>query len=73
LSAEEESIKSDVFLVLGSSLTVSPANQFPLIAKQTASKLIIINQEKTEFDGLADLVIHHKIGDILEEINTVIG
>jgi len=68
LTAEEAAIKSDVFLVLGSSLSVSPANQFPLLAKQTGAKLIIVNKEPTEMDGLADFVIHQSIGKVLEDI-----
>ncbi|MFT8321206.1 MAG: NAD-dependent protein deacylase [Bacillus sp. (in: firmicutes)] len=71
--AEEAAIQSDVFVVLGSSLTVSPANQFPLIAKQNGAKLIIINGEKTDFDYLADVVIHQQIGEVLEKVNEVIG
>lgn len=62
--------KSDLFIVLGSSLSVSPANQFPLIAKQNGAKLVIINMEPTEFDHYADLVIHdRKIGNVLEELD----
>ena len=61
---------ADLFIVLGSSLTVSPANQFPLIAKQNGAKLVIVNMEPTEFDGYADLVIHdRKIGEVLTEID----
>lgn len=65
-----ESEKADLFIVLGSSLTVSPANQFPLLAKQNGAKLLIINLEDTEFDHLADVIIHDKkIGDFLAEID----
>jgi NAD-dependent deacetylase len=56
--------------VLGSSLTVSPANQFPILAKENGARLAIINQEATPLDGRADLVIQErKIGEVLEEIN----
>jgi len=70
LTAEEAAIKSDVFLVLGSSLSVSPANQFPLLASETGAKLIIVNKELTEMDRIADIVIHEPIGSVLEEINS---
>ncbi|WP_445488627.1 NAD-dependent protein deacylase [Niallia sp. 03133] len=73
LQAEEAAIQSDVFIVLGSSLTVSPANQFPLIAKQTGAKLVIVNGEKTDFDKIADIVIHRQIGEVLEEWDKAIG
>ncbi|MBS4220567.1 NAD-dependent protein deacylase [Bacillus sp. FJAT-49711] len=68
--AAEESENAELFIVLGSSLTVTPANQFPIIAKQNGAKLVIINMEPTDFDVYADLVINdHKIGDILGEID----
>jgi NAD-dependent deacetylase len=68
--AFEESRKADLFIVLGSSLTVTPANQFPLIAKENGAKLVIVNNDKTNFDIYADLVINdRKIGELLTEIN----
>lgn len=63
--------KSDLFIVLGSSLTVTPANQFPLLAKENGAKLVIVNQESTPLDIYADLVIQDKkIGELLKEIDT---
>lgn len=65
-----ESERADLFIVLGSSLTVSPANQFPLLAKQSGAKLVIVNMEPTIFDSHADFVIHDKkIGDVLREVD----
>lgn len=72
--AEEESEKADLFIVLGSSLTVTPANQFPLLAKQEGAKLVIINREPTNFDFYADLVIQDRlIGEVLVEIDSILG
>lgn len=69
LQAETETMKADLFIVLGSSLTVSPANMFPQHAKQNGSKLVIINQEPTPFDSDADLVIRdHSIKEVLSEL-----
>jgi len=69
MQAVKESEEADLFIVLGSSLTVTPANQFPLIAKENGAKLIIINLEPTIFDKFADLVItDRKIGDVLTEM-----
>ncbi|WP_027409703.1 NAD-dependent deacylase [Anoxybacteroides tepidamans] len=60
--------QAELFIVLGSSLQVSPANQLPLIAKRNGAKLIIVNMEPTELDEWADLVIQNrKIGDVLAE------
>lgn len=68
--ALQESEKADLFIVLGSSLTVTPANQFPLIAKENGAKLVIVNRDKTDFDPYADEVINHKnIGEVLKELN----
>ncbi|WP_343843670.1 NAD-dependent protein deacylase [Salinibacillus aidingensis] len=69
--AYEEAEKAELFIVLGSSLSVTPANQFPLIAKDHGAKLVIVNRDETPFDSYADLVIHDKkIGEVLEELHT---
>lgn len=71
--AERETYAADLFIVLGSSLQVSPANLFPQVAKRNGAKLVIVNMEPTELDYLADLVIHErKIGDVLAEANETI-
>ena len=68
-----ESEKADLFIVLGSSLTVTPANQFPLMAKEQGAKLVIVNMEPTEMDRYADLVVNErKIGEVLYEANKAI-
>jgi NAD-dependent deacetylase len=63
--AEELSSNCDLFLAIGSSLVVWPAAGFPLMAKRNGAALVIINREPTEFDGIADLVVRHDIGDAL--------
>jgi len=64
--AEDLSKHCDLFLAVGSSLVVWPAAGFPLMAKRNGASLVIINREPTEFDELADLVVRHDIGDVLE-------
>ncbi|MFC3884602.1 NAD-dependent deacylase [Bacillus songklensis] len=74
LAAEQETKKADLFIVLGSSLQVSPANLFPIEAKRNGAQLVIINMEETELDGMADLVIHNrKIGEYLQEIDAYLS
>lgn len=63
--AEELTLACDVFLVVGSSLVVWPAAGFPRLAKRNGARLVIINREGTEFDGIADLVIRDDIGSVL--------
>lgn len=63
-----ESEKADLFIVLGSSLSVTPANQFPLIAKENGARLVIVNRDPTDLNKYADEVIHSReIGDVLGE------
>ena len=58
----------DLFIVLGSSLEVSPANLYPQLAKDNGAQLVIINREPTPLDSIADLVIHAGIGETLAEL-----
>jgi NAD-dependent deacetylase len=66
--AQEETMACDLFIVLGSSLSVFPAADFPLRAKQNGAALAIVNRDPTEMDELADVVIHAGIGATLGEV-----
>lgn len=55
----------DLFLVLGSSLVVTPAATFPVIARRAGATLVIVNREETPLDAMADLVLHEEIGPTL--------
>jgi NAD-dependent deacetylase len=63
--AAELARNCDLFLAIGSSLVVWPAAGFPLMAKNSGAKLVIINNEPTEQDDVADLVIRQDIGETL--------
>jgi NAD-dependent deacetylase len=63
--ATELAQQCDLFLAIGSSLVVWPAAGFPLMAKRSGAKLVIINNEPTDQDDIADLVIRHDIGETL--------
>jgi NAD-dependent deacetylase len=65
--ALDETMACDLFIVLGSSLSVFPAADFPLRAKRQGAALVIVNRDPTEMDELADLVIHAGIGATLSE------
>ena len=60
----------DLFIVLGSSLSVYPAAALPMVAKSHGAALAIINREPTDMDGRADLVVHAEIGATLRELVT---
>ncbi len=63
--AQELTESCDLFLAIGSSLVVWPAAGFPLAAKRNGARLVIVNRDETEFDELADLVLHDDIEDVL--------
>jgi len=63
--ATELAQQCDLFLAVGSSLVVWPAAGFPLMAKRSGAKLVIINNDPTDQDDIADLVIRHDIGETL--------
>jgi NAD-dependent SIR2 family protein deacetylase len=64
--------KCDVFIAVGSSLTVTPAADIPANAKSNGAKLIIINQMETGLDNLADIRFFRGAGEILSSIVTEI-
>lgn len=55
---------TDLLIVIGSSLTVSPVNSLP----DYVDKLIIINKDKTPLDNRADVVFNESSGKVLNEI-----
>jgi NAD-dependent deacetylase len=63
--ATELAQRCDLLLAIGSSLVVWPAAGIPLLARNCGAKLVIINNEPTEQDELADLVIRYDIGETL--------
>jgi NAD-dependent deacetylase len=58
----------DLFLVVGSSLKVSPALLLPRRALQRKRPIIIINLQPTSLDSQADVVFHEKAGEVLPTI-----
>lgn len=61
----EHSRQCDLFLVVGSSLVVTPAAEMPREALMAGARLVIINRGQTPFDSQAHLRFHEKIGDVL--------
>lgn len=71
LRAREETLASDLFLAIGSSLVVYPAAGFPAMAKKNGAKLVILNRDPTDLDKIADLVLNREIGPTLGEAANV--
>ena len=65
--AQRKTLGCDLFITIGTSLVVYPAAGFPKLAKEIGAKLVIINNEPTDFDPIADLVIHEQIGKVFSD------
>ena len=68
----EASEASDVFIVLGSSLQVSPANQMPGAAKRNGAYVAICNRDITIMDSLADYRDSGGIGDFMTRLEALL-
>lgn len=66
--AHEETLLCDLFIVLGSSLSVFPAADFPVRAKRNGAALVIVNREPTQMDEIADTVINAGIGETMRRV-----
>lgn len=70
--ATELAQRSDAFLVLGSSLLVTPAASLAGLAKQSGGALIIINLTETPYDRVADAALHESVGTVLPAITAAV-
>jgi mono-ADP-ribosyltransferase sirtuin 6 len=64
-AATYHSQRADLFLVIGSSLAVMPANQMPLYTVRSGGRLVIVNKQETPLDKIAHLVIRDGISEVL--------
>ncbi len=71
--AKEMAIACDLFLVVGSSLKVTPAASLPRLAVAHDIPLIIINLQPTPLDDYADVVMHDYAGAVLPVLVEGIG
>lgn len=55
----------DLFIVVGSSLVVTPAADMPKVAVESGARLVIINRGETPLDRLAHLRFEEAIGYVL--------
>ena len=67
-AAQELAIKSDVFLVLGTSLTVFPAAGLPRLTLQAGGKVFIVNGQSTSLDDYAVA----RYGDLAEFADAIL-
>ena len=70
--AQNAARECDLFIAIGTSLTVYPVAALPQLALQAGAKLIVINDGETPYDALANEKLAEKIGDILPAIVSLV-
>jgi NAD-dependent deacetylase len=63
---------ADLFLAIGSTLTVEPAASLCAVAVRAGARLVIVNRDPTPYDPLATAVIRQSIGDAVPAIVTAL-
>ncbi|HEX2438709.1 MAG TPA: Sir2 family NAD-dependent protein deacetylase [Methylomirabilota bacterium] len=66
--AELAARRCDLLLAVGTKLSVWPVAGVVPVAKDTGARVVIVNAEPTDMDGLADAVLRGSIGDILPRL-----
>lgn len=65
--AEREARNADVFLAVGSSLSVQPAAALPGIAAKNGATLVVVNLDETPVSGRAEYDFRADVTDILPQ------
>jgi len=67
----------DLFITIGSSLVVQPANLMPPQAKRSGARLILVNLSETPYDEIMDVILLGAAGPtmkaIMEEYGRILG
>ena len=58
----------DLFLAIGTSLTVYPVAYLPAVAARAGATVVVMNAEPTSYDAAADVVLRTPLGEALPEI-----
>lgn len=72
IDVEKTLRQCDVLLIAGSSLEVFPVADIPRRIKRIGGKLIIINLQSTDYDHMADVVLHEDVTIALPRIVSII-
>jgi len=68
-AAQRLARESDVFLALGSSLSVRPAALLPQIAVDSGATLVVVNFDETAYDDAADFLFHEDVTAVLPALS----
>lgn len=66
--AHRAALECDLLLVVGSTLTVSPACDLVPVAAGAGAAVVIVNAQPTPYDGIAGAVVRAPISDVLPEL-----
>jgi NAD-dependent deacetylase len=66
--AERAARQCDLLLAIGTKLSVWPVAGVVPVAKDAGARVVILNAEPTDMDGLADAVLRGSIGEILPRL-----
>ena len=67
-AAVDAAADCDVFLAVGTSLTVHPAAGLTSVAAGAGARIVVVNAQETPYDPLADLVVREPIGRALPRL-----
>jgi len=71
--AYKECGQADLIVCLGSSLTVSPANDLPKKVAQHGGELVIVNLQRTPLDNMSTLRIHGRTDEVMIGVMQELG
>jgi len=66
--AQDAARRADLMLAVGTKLSVWPIAGVVPTAKEAGARVVIVNAEPTDMDGLADAVLRGPIGELLPRI-----
>jgi NAD-dependent deacetylase len=66
--AQQAARRCDLMLAIGTKLSVWPVAGVVPVAKDAGARVVIVNAEPTDMDGLADAILRGSIGDILPRL-----
>lgn len=63
--------ETDLMLVIGTSLTIYPAAYLPQLAKNSGARVILVNLEGMNRNGVADIVLRGPASDLVPKITKI--
>ena len=66
--AVQAAVEADLLIAVGSTLQVYPVAGVVPAAKEAGARLVIVNADPTQFDRIADAVLHRSIGETLSKL-----